>query len=146
MYWIRSGIVILRSRRLLFVVAGMKKRKTMQNRQKSNAKKNPLHFLSYLYSSERTSTCCISLFNVECHIRELLVPFYNVFGMTQSLTGDWIRDLPHSKASTLPLGYRGGGVGPIKTQDSWTVSATKSQGSCVCYSSDVCDHSITVYS
>ena len=43
MYWIRSGIVILRSRRLLFVVAGMKKRKTMQNRQKSNAKK--IHYI-----------------------------------------------------------------------------------------------------
>ena len=25
-----------------------------------------------------------------------LVPFYNVFGMTSSLTGDWTRDLPHS--------------------------------------------------
>ena len=23
--------------------------------------------------------------------------YYNVFGMTQSLTGDWTRDLPHSK-------------------------------------------------
>ena len=23
--------------------------------------------------------------------------FYNVFGMTRSLTGDWTRDLPHSK-------------------------------------------------
>ena len=23
--------------------------------------------------------------------------FYNVFGMSQSLTGDWTRDLPHSK-------------------------------------------------
>ena len=23
--------------------------------------------------------------------------FYNAFGMTRSLTGDWIRDLPHSK-------------------------------------------------
>ena len=23
--------------------------------------------------------------------------FYNVFGMTQSLNGDWTRDLPHSK-------------------------------------------------
>ena len=23
--------------------------------------------------------------------------FYNAFGMTQSLTGDWTRDLPHSK-------------------------------------------------
>ena len=60
--------------------------------------------------------------------------FYNIFGMTRSLTGDWTRDLPPSKpalyhkaieeavldwglnpgppaleASTLPLGYRGGG-------------------------------------
>ena len=60
--------------------------------------------------------------------------FYNVFGMTRSLTGDWTRDLPHSKpalyhkaieeavldwgldpgppaleASTISLGYRGGG-------------------------------------
>ena len=25
--------------------------------------------------------------------------FYNVFGMTRSLTGDWTRDLPHSKPS-----------------------------------------------
>ena len=32
--------------------------------------------------------------------------FYNVFGMTRSLTEDWTRDLPHS---TLPLGYRQGG-------------------------------------
>ena len=23
--------------------------------------------------------------------------FYNVFGMTRSVTGDWTRDLPHSK-------------------------------------------------
>ena len=30
--------------------------------------------------------------------------FYNVFGMTRSLTGDWTRDLPHSKpASTTGL-------------------------------------------
>ena len=37
--------------------------------------------------------------------------FYNVFGMTRSLTGDWTRDLPHSKpACTLPLGYRGGSI------------------------------------
>ena len=28
-----------------------------------------------------------------------------------SLTGDWTRDLPHSKqALSLPLGYRGGGT------------------------------------
>ena len=39
MLWIRSGIEILRSRRSLAVVAGMKKRLTTQNRQKSNDKK-----------------------------------------------------------------------------------------------------------
>ena len=38
MLWIKSGIEILRSRRLLAVVVGMKKRMTTQNRQKSNAK------------------------------------------------------------------------------------------------------------
>ena len=32
---------------------------------------------------------------------------YNVFGMMRFLTGDWTRDLPHSKPA---LGYRGGGV------------------------------------
>ena len=32
---------------------------------------------------------------------------YNVFGMTLSLTGDWTWEL---EASTLPLGYRGGGA------------------------------------
>ena len=26
--------------------------------------------------------------------------FYNVFGMTRSLTGDWTRDLPHSKPAS----------------------------------------------
>ena len=29
-----------------------------------------------------------SLLNVQCQTRELLVPFYNVFGMTRSWTGD----------------------------------------------------------
>ena len=65
-------------------------------------------------------------FPVECSVLN------NVFGMTRSITGDWTRELPHSKgalyhytieeavlnwglnpgapaleASTLPLGYRG---------------------------------------
>ena len=48
--------------------------------------------LSYLKSSERAS---ISLCNVERLTRELLVPLYNVFGMTLSLTGDWTRNLAH---------------------------------------------------
>ena len=39
MYWIKSGIEILRSRGSLAVVAGMKKPMTTQSRQKSNAKK-----------------------------------------------------------------------------------------------------------
>ena len=51
----------------------------------------PLHFSSYLYSLERAS---ISLFNVECQQGNCWCHFYNVFGMTWSLTGDWTRDLP----------------------------------------------------
>ena len=27
--------------------------------------------------------------------------FYNVFGMTRPLTGDWTRDLPHSKPPAI---------------------------------------------
>ena len=38
MKWIKSGIEILRSRRSLAVVAGMKTRMTTQNRQMSKAK------------------------------------------------------------------------------------------------------------
>ena len=34
--------------------------------------------------------------------------FYNVFGMTRSLTWDWTRDLPHSKPALVSLGFRGG--------------------------------------
>ena len=63
-------------------------------------------FFFYLNSSERAG---ISLFNVECQTRVLLVPFYNVFGMTRSLTGDWTQDLPHSKPALYKLGYRGDG-------------------------------------
>ena len=33
--------------------------------------------------------------------------FYNVFGMTRSLTRDWTRDLPHWMSA---LGYRGGSL------------------------------------
>ena len=35
--------------------------------------------------------------------------FYNVFAMTRSLTGDWTLGPPALEASTLPLGYWGGG-------------------------------------
>ena len=40
--------------------------------------------------------------------------FYNIFGMTQTLTGGLNLGPPALEASTIPLGYRGGGVG-IKT-------------------------------
>ena len=36
-------------------------------------------------------------------------------------------------------------IGPIETQGSCTVAATKSQGAIPCYSSYVCGHSTTVY-
>ena len=35
--------------------------------------------------------------------------FYNVFGMTRSLTGELNPGPPTLEASTLPLGHRGGG-------------------------------------
>ena len=35
-----------------------------------------------------------------------LVPFYNVFGMTRSLTGDWTRDLPHSMPALYHLAIK----------------------------------------
>ena len=41
--------------------------------------------------------------------------FYHFFGMTRSLTGDWTRGPPALEASTLPLGYRGGGMSLLKT-------------------------------
>ena len=65
----------------------------------------PLHCIfSYLNSSERASI------NVEWQTRNYWYHFYYVFGMTRSLSGDWTRDLLALEASTLPLGYRGGGV------------------------------------
>ena len=36
-------------------------------------------------------------------------------------------------------------VGPIEMQSLCTAAATKSQGAYVCFSSDVCGHSTTVY-
>ena len=35
---------------------------------------------------------------------------YNVFGMTRSLTGGLNQGPPALEASTIPLGYRGGGI------------------------------------
>ena len=47
---------------------------------------------SYLNYWERAS---ISLFNAKQG--NYWYHFFNVFGMTRSLSGDWTRDLPHSK-------------------------------------------------
>ena len=64
----------------------------------------PLHLLSYLDSWKRAS---ISLFNVECQTRELLVTFLTWFDAVL----DWGLNPgpPALEASTLPPGYWGGG-------------------------------------
>ena len=52
-------------------------------------------YFSYLYSWERAS-----IFPFECSVLNKCTTWYhfhNVFGITLSLTGDWTRDLPHSK-------------------------------------------------
>ena len=66
----------------------------------------PLHLFSYLNSWERAS---ISLFNVQCYTRELLVSFSKRLWYDTVL--DWGLNPwpPALEASTLPLGYRGGG-------------------------------------
>ena len=66
-----------------------------------------IHYIfSYLNSSARAS---ISLFNVECQTRALLVPFL-YFCYDAVLDWGLNLGLPTFKASTLPLGYRGGVV------------------------------------
>ena len=54
----------------------------------------PLHLFSYLNSWERASIP-FSMFSAKQG--NYWYHFHNVCGMTGSLTGDWIRDLPHSK-------------------------------------------------
>ena len=51
-------------------------------------------FFSYLNSSEIAS---ISLLMLSAKQGNYWYHFYYVFGMTRSLSGDWTRDLPHSK-------------------------------------------------
>ena len=56
-----------------------------------------LHLFSYLNSWERAS-----IFSFECSVLNkgtTWYHFYNVFGMTRSLTGDWTWDLPAIDAS-----------------------------------------------
>ena len=64
-------------------------------------------FLSYLSFSERVS---ISLFNVKCQTRELLVPFLLRLWYDAVLVGGLKPGPPAPEASTLPLDYRGGGT------------------------------------
>ena len=63
-------------------------------------------FFVYLYSSERVS---ISLFNVECQTRELLIPFLKHLWYDAVLDWGLNPGPPTLEAGTLPLGYRGGG-------------------------------------
>ena len=51
-------------------------------------------FFFYLNSSERAS---FSLLMLSAKQGNYWYPFYYVFGTTQSLSGDWTRDLPHTK-------------------------------------------------
>ena len=48
-------------------------------------------------------------FNVECQTRELLVPFLSRLWYDAFLVGRLNPGPPALEASTLPLGYRGGG-------------------------------------
>ena len=62
----------------------------------------PLHYFCILFLEKEPVFPFLML---SAKKRELLVPFF----ITRSLTGDWTRDLPHSKQALLTLGYRGGG-------------------------------------
>ena len=64
-------------------------------------------FSPYLNSSERASTC-ISLFNVQCLTRELLVPFLKRLWYDAVLDWGLNPGPPALQTSTLPQGYRGG--------------------------------------
>ena len=76
--------------------------------------------MSYLYSSERAS---ISLFNVQCQTRELLVPVSECLWYDTVLDWGLNTGPPALEASTLPLGYRGGGAFVMKEG---------LMGSCIC--------------
>ena len=69
----------------------------------------------YLFIFEKSSVS-LSMFSPKQ--RKYWYHFYNLFGMTRSLTGDWTLDPPPALvASTIPLGYRGGdAVVPLKTK------------------------------
>ena len=73
----------------------------------------PLHVFFYLNSWERAS---ISLINVQCLTRALLVPF--LYCLWYGAVLDCWLNLgpPALEASTLPLGYRGGGFDKSNSQ------------------------------
>ena len=52
----------------------------------------------------------VSLFDVKCQTRELLVPFLLRLWYDAVLAGGLKPGPPALEASTLPLGYRGGGI------------------------------------
>ena len=67
--------------------------------------KDFLSQISYFNSWERAS---ISLFNVQCWTREILVPFLKRLWYDAVLDWGLKSGPPALEASTLPLGYRGG--------------------------------------
>ena len=82
----------------------------------------PLHFLSYLYSWERAS-----VFNVECQTRKLLVPFLSCLWYDAVLDWGLKPGHPAIEASTLPLGYRGGGACANVILPYWTTFSWQQQ-------------------
>ena len=67
----------------------------------------PLHLFSYLNSWERASIFPFLMFSAKQG--NYWYHFNNVFGMTRSLTEELNPGPPALEASTIPLGYRGGG-------------------------------------
>ena len=53
--------------------------------------------IHYIFSPYLNSSESISLLMLSAKQGNYWYHFYYVFGMTRSLTGDWTRDLPHSK-------------------------------------------------
>ena len=66
-----------------------------------------IHYIYFPNSWDRASIFSFWMFSAKQG--HYWYHFYNVFGMTRSLTWDWTRDVPALEASTIPLGYRGGG-------------------------------------
>ena len=74
----------------------------------------PFHFLTILILEKEP---VFPLFNVQCQTRELLVPFLERLWYVAVLDWGLNPGPPAPDASTLPLGYRGGG-----TFEEWSLS------------------------